>query len=83
MTDASAPYIFVTAATGLLTFFLIRFWYLVDEIRKDLKSVLIQEAKREQIVFNLKEDIVEYKVRQQEHEKKVNFLQREIERLKQ
>jgi hypothetical protein len=82
MPETAIPYLFVTAILSLLGFFLLRFYYLVDEIRKDVKEMLINEAKREAIVSNIKEDVDEFKLRQQEYEKKLNFLGRELERLK-
>lgn len=80
--EQNIPYWFVILIISLLGFFLIRFWFLVDEIRKDVKQVLIAEAERKQLVSNIKEDIDEFKKWLNELQKTTNYHQREIERLK-
>lgn len=80
--EQNIPYWFVILIISLLGFFLIRFWFLVDEIRKDVKQVLIAEAERKQLVTNIKEDIDEFKKWLNELQKTTNYHQREIERLK-
>lgn len=79
---AAIPYWFTAIVISVLAFFFVRFYYLVDEIRKDVKDILIEDAARKQIIETMREDIHEFKLRQQDFEKKLNFLQREIERIK-
>jgi serine phosphatase RsbU (regulator of sigma subunit) len=79
---SNIPYWFVILILALLGFFLVRFWFLVDEIRKDVKKVLIDEAARNQLVRSLKEDVDEFKIKQQAYEKKLNYLERELQRKK-
>jgi hypothetical protein len=76
----TVSYWFVVITFSLLGFLLIRFYFLVDEIRKDVKVMMVQDAVRSQLIENIKEDVMEFKVRMQEYEKKLNYLQREIER---
>lgn len=82
MQAENAPYWFFVIISVLLGFFLVRFWYLVDEIRKDVKELLIKNAARGQQIKTITEDVEEFKERQQEYDKKLNYLQREIERIK-
>jgi hypothetical protein len=43
--------------TGVTGFFLVRFWLLVDEIRKDVKEVLVRGAVRDEAMSNLKSEL--------------------------
>jgi len=76
------PYIFFAAMSALLGFFLIRFWFSVDEIRKDVKSLLITQAKRNEMIENIKEDIDELKENQLSLQRKMNHMEIEIQKLK-
>lgn len=75
-------YLFLVLTISVLAFFLIRYWYMVDEIRKDVKTLLIDQAAKNQLLLTLKEDVAEFKLRQQEYDKRLNYQQRELERYK-
>lgn len=77
----SIPYWFVVIVICFLGFLLVRFWFLVDELRKDIKALLIKDAARDAQLRSLTSDNEEYYSRLNEHDKKINFQQREIRRL--
>lgn len=82
MTQTTIPYWFVLMVMGLLTFFLVRFYYMVDEIRKDVKSMLVSEAENALAIEGLKEKIKEIKDSMKDQQEKLNDLDREIGRMK-
>lgn len=54
-------YWLLTGSISVIAFFLIRFFFLVDEIRKDVKELLIRGAAQDEIIIRLEEDIKEMK----------------------
>lgn len=50
-------YWLLTGSIPVTTFFLIRFFFLVDEIRKDVKQLLVNGAARDVEIENLKDDM--------------------------
>lgn len=75
-------YWFITGGLGCITFFLVRFYYLVDEIRKDVKGLLIKESSRDEILKNLEGDVKEINRNLHEHEHDIIELKIEIQKLK-
>lgn len=70
--------------TGLLTlngFFLIRFWYLVDEMRRDIKHFLQREAAKNEKLENISENVTDIKQTVNSHDKRLNHLEIEIIKL--
>lgn len=81
MTD-SLYNLFISACLSAIAFFLIRFYYLVDEIRKDVKGMLISEARKDAILNTMQNDITDIKDEQHEQNEKLRKLELEIEKLK-
>jgi len=67
--------IFLVSGIGLIGFFLVRFYYLVDEIRKDIKEILIDRATSNQIIFGHEKDITEIRVVTNDHDHRINKLE--------
>ena len=67
--------IFLVAGVGLIGFFLVRFYYLVDEIRKDVKEILIDRAASNQIILGHEKDITEIRAVTNTHESRINKLE--------
>ncbi len=74
-------YAFIAGIVSVIAFFLVRFYYLVDELRKDVKQLLIQEAGRGNAIENIKEDVKDIKATVHEHDKKLNHLELEVAKL--
>ena len=68
--------------TALVGFFLIRFWYLVDEIRKDIKQVLVNGATRDQQISDIKKEVDELQIDQKEIKRDVESVQKDVIKLK-
>jgi DNA repair ATPase RecN len=81
MTEA-IPYWFVVIAMGILAFFLIRFWYTVDEIRKDVKSMLIAQSEHKETINAIKERIREIRAIQRDHKEEIAELDKDVDKLK-
>lgn len=60
---------------GIIGFFLARFYYLVDEIRKDVKDILIEGGANKISVDNIKKDISEIKGDVHDIDKRVKHLE--------
>jgi hypothetical protein len=67
--------IFLMAGVGLIGFFLVRFYYLVDEIRKDVKTILIDAAVSKEVVSHIEEDVKWIKREVHDHEKRIGQLE--------
>jgi DNA repair ATPase RecN len=78
----SIPYWFVMMAMGILTFFLIRFWYTVDEIRKDVKEMLVEQAENKEAISSIKERLREMRSTQREHKNEIDQLDEDVDKLK-
>jgi hypothetical protein len=74
-------YYFLTACLSVITFFLIRFYYLVDELRKDIKDLLINESSRTTALENMKDDLIDVKQTVHDHDKKLNSLELQIAKI--
>ena len=61
--------IMLTFAIGIIGFFLVRFFFVVDEIRKDVKALLIKGAAWNEALLNVKKElgIIEDKLIDVEH----------------
>mgnify|MGYP001183548493 FL=1 len=59
----------ITIMIGIIGFFLVRFFYVVDEIRKDVKALLIKGAAWNEALMNVKKElgIIEDKLIDVEH----------------
>ncbi len=82
MTELNSPYWFVLIAMGLLGFFLIRFWYSVDEIRKDVKAMLIAQTENKEAINAIKERLRELRLTQFEHKNEIKQLDEDVDKLK-
>jgi len=82
MSPQNFLYWFITGGLGCITFFLIRFYYLVDEIRKDVKNLLIKESSCDQILKNLEKEITQVNKNIHEHEHDIVELRIEIQKFK-
>ena len=58
-----------TISVGIIGFFLVRFFYVVDEIRKDVKALLIKGAAWNESLMNVKKElgVIESKLEDVEH----------------
>ena len=59
----------LTLTIGVISFFLVRFFYVVDEIRKDVKALLIKGAAWNESLLNVKKElgVIESKLEDVEH----------------
>jgi hypothetical protein len=71
-------YFVLTVLLSVIAFFLVRFFYLMDEIRKDVKQVLISNASRDAMIQEFKTDIQEIRRTVHDHGRKLNTLEIEI-----
>ena len=74
-------YGFVSIAVTVISFFLVRFYYLVDEMRKDVKQLLIRESAKNQAMQDIKEDLEDIKSTVHDHDKKLNRLEIDLAKL--
>jgi hypothetical protein len=63
----TALYSFVSGCTMIIGFFLIRFYFLVDNIGKDVKQILISMATTDEKIKQLEKDSEEAKSSVHEH----------------
>lgn len=75
-------YYFLTGTCMMISFFLIRFYFLVDEIRKDVKNILINEGVRNNKLDNMRDDIEDIKKERHEIVERLQHLEMEIQRIK-
>ncbi len=80
--NQSIPYWFVVLSMGVLTFFLIRFWYTVDEIRKDVKAMLIAASENKEAISAIREQIREIRQVQRDHKDELKILDKDVDKLK-
>lgn len=74
-------YAFITGAVSVIAFFLVRFYYLVEELRKDVKQLLINESARKVAIENIKDDIEDIRRTVHEHDGQLNRLRIDISKL--
>lgn len=67
---------------AFIGFFLVRFWQLVDEMRKDIKQVLTNGAVRDQRINETKEELDEVKDDIKDIKKEVEGVQKDVIQLK-
>lgn len=60
-------WIFIVIALGLISFFSVRFYMTVDEVRKDVKSLLIDSAIRKEKIEQIESDVESIKERLHKH----------------
>ena len=77
-----AMYIIVPLLLGFNGFFLIRFWFLVDEIRKDVKDFLIHDTLKTGKIENIETTVTDIKKTVHSHDKKLSQLEIELIKLK-
>ena len=67
--DNHALEVALMVTIGIIGFFLIRFFYVVDEIRKDVKALLIKGAAWNESLLNVKKElgVIESKLNDVEH----------------
>jgi len=67
--DNHALEVALMVTIGIIGFFLIRFFYVVDEIRKDVKALLIKGAAWNESLMNVKKElgVIESKLEDVEH----------------
>lgn len=82
MNAENIPYWFVLILSGFATFFIIRFYYMVDEIRKDVKTMLTEMAENRVTIGRLKNDVDEITEELHEHEKRLIEIEKSIAKLK-
>jgi len=63
MEASSILYLFITVCLAVISFFLVRFYQLVDEIRKDVKDLLLKRAAADEISKGLFEDVTDLQKR--------------------
>jgi hypothetical protein len=82
MKPMDAMYFFLTAGVSVIAFFLVRFYYLVDEMRRDVKQLLIQESAKNEAMKNMRSDIEEIKDTINHHSKQLSHLELELAKIK-
>lgn len=50
-------YLFITVLLAVISFFLVRFFFVVDEIRKDVKDLLVRKAAADEITKGIADDV--------------------------
>ena len=67
--DNHALEVALTITIGIIGFFIVRFFYVVDEIRKDVKALLIKGAAWNESLLNVKKELgaIENKLNDVEH----------------
>ena len=76
-------YIVITAMLALLGFFSVRFYMMVDEVRKDVKSILIGNGTRDEKLTNVEKKVDDIEITLKDHGEKLNRLELDVANLKQ
>lgn len=78
MSAENIPYWFVLILSGFATFFIIRFYYMVDEIRRDVKQMLTEMAENRVTIDRLKNDVDELAAEIREHRDRITEIEKNI-----
>ena len=65
-----------TISVGIIGFFLVRFFYVADEIRKDVKSLLIKGAAWNESLQNVKKELVDIESKLNDVEHRMSDLEK-------
>jgi hypothetical protein len=74
--------IFMSIILSAIGFMLVRFYFLFDEVRKDVKAMLINSASRDQAIRNINNDIAEIKRTTHEQEKRLRNVEIQVNQIK-
>ena len=73
--------VIISVSIAVIGFFLVQFYYMVKDMAKDVKELLIQRATHDSEIKQMSEDVHEIKIRQGHFDRKLNNLELEISKL--
>jgi hypothetical protein len=74
---------FMSAVLGILGFFIVRFFKSVDAIIRKLDAIELRLSLREENIREIKDDVHEIRVKQQEHGKRLYDIEFQLAKNKQ